>query len=843
MRAVGLLALLSAVPAIAESVTIELTPRGMVWLWLHSTDRAMAESLGTALGRSLGCTLSDVTENPKDGQWVFRARCPGVFQRHGQVLEGPLKLGAFRQALIKASIQEIHVHVVVPDAPYSRSAFPPAWHKISRNGLVHHSATMAPRELPARAIHLAMGYRTSDLVLIFGPLPYTLLLTVLLLIRLNGAAKKARHMDPRALWFAYRRALAWGMTAIFLVGAGLWAAMSGALGGDTDLFALYSRWQGGIGSSGKALATSFYLYPAFLMTVLSVWWTPRVFANLRDPGRRLLDTLKLFLLPALGLIAPAYWTIAAFGALVNRDFWHVFLWGGFGATMGACSRVAIWQGPAEGASTLESGEVHDRLRTLATRCGVPLSEIRVAPISAAVMTDPVAVSGGRVALSELAMETMEPAEIEADVARRWSLPLRDWADVRPVLVFFVALCIGMALSTAIVFVLGLLLKLLHLLRPPVTPLALARLSLLMAVGWAVIVAWRIRGWLERLADRRAAVLVGSPEVVACAAGKVAAMQLAPWKWERATALPPARTVATPRADAAAPPPVARTFSPEWRRRNGIVQVAAMLLTLSIPPLAVAMAVRAGTIPPSARWPAYLAGMALALLLRSASFKVVSCWSYRKLRSKIGESMQVAECEGVIFVGLSPEPRVLVYDGFSDWDAGFLTLSKDRLDYQGERAQFTLRRNQVSEIHVGKGSPQSNDPLWVYLSWSDAESGREGTIPLILSRARSPWRHAAEVRKLCRTLLAWKNDAAQPAMGTEQPERGLPAFPVGVGTPVPSQLPAMAAMIVVAGIGMSVLGCFPIASEATAYFALVWTASVLWDQFGHHFTAPVETAAA
>jgi hypothetical protein len=31
VRAVGLLVLLSAVPA----VTIELTPRGTVWLWLH----------------------------------------------------------------------------------------------------------------------------------------------------------------------------------------------------------------------------------------------------------------------------------------------------------------------------------------------------------------------------------------------------------------------------------------------------------------------------------------------------------------------------------------------------------------------------------------------------------------------------------------------------------------------------------------------------------------------------------------------------------------------------------------------------------------------------------------
>jgi hypothetical protein len=835
VRAVGLLVLLSAVPAAAESVTIELTPPGTVWLWLHAPDKATAESLGTALGRSLGCTLSDVTENPSGGEWVFHAHCAGVFQRSGQVLEGQLKFGAFRQALIKAAVRGIYVDVIVPDAPYSRAAFPAGWNRTSRRGLVYHTATVEPRQLPARAIHLATGYRTSDLVLIFGPVPYTLLLTVLLLMRLNGAAKHAWQMDPRALWFAYRRALAWGMTAIFLLGAALWAAMSGALGGDTDLWAAYCMWHGVGGACGKILAGYFYLCPILLMTLLSVWWTPRVFATLRDPHHRLRDTVKMSLLPALALVAPAHWTIAAFGALTGRDFWHALLWIGFAATCAAGFRLAIWHWHTERASTLESGELYDRLHALATRCGVELREIRVAPISAAVMVDPVEVLVWRIALSEIALETLGPAEIEAEVARRWSLPMRGAIYLRPVLLFFVALCIGMALSTAFVFVLGLL-------RLPIPRIVLTRLSLLMAVGCAVIVGRWIQGLFVQRADRRAAVLVGSPEVVKSAAGKLAAMQLAPWKWGRATALPSTRTVAVPAGDAEMRPTDACSFSSAWRRRMANVQTGVMFLTLSIPPIAVALAVRAGAIPSSARWPAYLAGMALALLLRSASSKALSCWYYRGLRSKIGANMQLAESEGVIFVGLSPEPRVLVYDGFSDWDDGFMTLSKDRLDYQGEQVRFTLRREQVAEIHLGQGCPESNDPLWVFLSWCDAASGRAGTIPLILSRAHSPWRHTEEVRKLYRTLLAWKSDAALPAEGAE-PDWGLPVFPAGAGAPLPNQLPLMAAMIAVGGLCTSIVAHFPIASEATVYFALVWTANVLWDLFGHRFAAPLETAEA
>lgn len=104
VRVVGLLVLLSAVPAVAESVSVELTPQAMLSLRLTAADRAMAESLGAALGRSLHCGLSDVATSPSGGQWVFRARCAGVFQRRGQVIAGQLRLAGFRQALDTAKL-------------------------------------------------------------------------------------------------------------------------------------------------------------------------------------------------------------------------------------------------------------------------------------------------------------------------------------------------------------------------------------------------------------------------------------------------------------------------------------------------------------------------------------------------------------------------------------------------------------------------------------------------------------------------------------------------------------------------------------------------------------------
>jgi hypothetical protein len=196
----------------------------------------------------------------------------------------------------------------------------------------------------------------------------------------------------------------------------------------------------------------------------------------------------------------------------------------------------------------------------------------------------------------------------------------------------------------------------------------------------------------------------------------------------------------------------------------------------------------------------------------------------------------------MFVGLSPEPRPLVYDGNWDWDVGFLTLSAERLDYQGEQARFTLRREQVTEIRVAKGAPQWSDPHWVYLSWRDGESGRTGVFPLILPAVRSPWGLARQVRDLHRVLLSWKSGARGKAAAPAA-ELGLPVFPAGSGAPPPNQLPHKLLMVAIGALGLSYLAHFPIGGEATLYFGLVWFGNVLLDSFGHRLAASPETATA
>jgi Zn-dependent protease with chaperone function len=205
-------------------------------------------------------------------------------------------------------------------------------------------------------------------------------------------------------------------------------------------------------------------------------------------------------------------------------------------------------------TVLASGELWDRLRALAGRCGVELTQLQVAPLRAGVITEPLEAGDGRVAVSDYVLEKLEPAEIEAAVARQWSLPFRRFPDAGRVLVFLAALCVGMAVSLGTLVVVNVPLAALQLLLKIHTPVAPTQLAGPMAIAWAVLV-WRLmQRWLARRADRRAVALVGNAEAVKSAAAKLAAMQMAPGKWGGSSGLPEVKFAVTELAPPSLPDP-------------------------------------------------------------------------------------------------------------------------------------------------------------------------------------------------------------------------------------------------------------------------------------------------
>lgn len=56
----------------------------------------------------------------------------------------------------------------------------------------------------------------------------------------------------------------------------------------------------------------------------------------------------------------------------------------------------------------------------------------------------------------------------------------------------------------------------------------------------------------------------------------------------------------------------------------------------------------------------------------------------------------------VFVGMHPGRGVRYTEGFPDWDFGFLELKGDWLCYTGEKAQFTIPRQDIADVSIAKG---------------------------------------------------------------------------------------------------------------------------------------------
>ena len=149
---------------------------------------------------------------------------------------------------------------------------------------------------------------------------------------------------------------------------------------------------------------------------------------------------------------------------------------------------------------------------------------------------------------------------------------------------------------------------------------------------------------------------------------------------------------------------------------------------------------------------------------------------RLLRRLGGEGLDPGRAGG-IFAGLAPGPRPRVYEGFFDWDVGFLFLQRDRLCFIGEETRFALRRDQVVEIADGEPPPGWIRVPRVAVRWEDASSRAGGVFTLRPAGAATLLRAAGETPGLKGRLLAWQRGAA---LSSEEPTvepRGLAGLPL------------------------------------------------------------------
>jgi len=149
---------------------------------------------------------------------------------------------------------------------------------------------------------------------------------------------------------------------------------------------------------------------------------------------------------------------------------------------------------------------------------------------------------------------------------------------------------------------------------------------------------------------------------------------------------------------------------------------------------------------------------------------LAVWGERKLFGRL-RSRQEAEGFspgdwGGINVCFAPSFQLKIYENNYDWDIGVLCLTSEALCYVGERVRFALRPDQVVTIRIGPGAPRWGRSRRIYITWEDAEHGRQGIFQIRPGGVTSLYDLNLTVPHLYQRLQEWRRD---PSQATSAPE--------------------------------------------------------------------------
>jgi Zn-dependent protease with chaperone function len=187
------------------------------------------------------------------------------------------------------------------------------------------------------------------------------------------------------------------------------------------------------------------------------------------------------------------------------------------------------------------------------------------------------------------------------------------------------------------------------------------------------------------------------------------------------------------------------------------------------------------------------------------------WPTARLRQRVAHRLASQGWDpgqDAMYVGLAPDDRRRLYEGFFDWDLGFLLMASDRIAYRGEETGFSLRRDQIADIRLAAGAPGWIRSRRVELTWSD------GTMSGVVSlRPAEPWRLGAvsgAARALCSRLERWRAGRFEAPVGSTSDSRlDLPSPAIGEVTSVAlrdAMHPRTLGVAFIAGLLMSAVAC-------------------------------------
>lgn len=468
-------------------------------------------------------------------------------------------------------------------------------------------------------------------------------------------------------------------------------------------------------------------------------------------GAGLAGLLGLQSFLGLGAVAPALACLAAgiVVALLARARWA--------ASLGIAPH-AVTHGP-----------LRDRLFALAAKAGVTLQQLYVLPMRRHRMANAFAVQGGVVLLSDWLLENLERREVDAVLAHelahiRLGHPRK----------LAVAAAAGVVAGAALVVVAGF------------------ATSVVAGVVLSLLLARFVSRRCEYEADALAVRLTGDAEALITALVRIGRLNHVPVHWGRAAESGLTHPSTLRRVEAIArsagipadrlrellardePPcerdilpapaaPGGKLFSSEFKRRScGALSWLLLGATLAMAAAGVC-AIRLLEWP----WPlAPLTGALVALAALVAINDLLAARGQARLRRPLAERLGAAE--GARFVGLSPGGATRVYEGYFDWDLGFLALEDGALAYRGEETSFRLPRTAIEGVRQANGPPGWLPAPRVAIDWCDETTGARGVVHLRPAHSPRLDALARDAAELLGEIACWRDEVSVAASGRALP---------------------------------------------------------------------------
>jgi Zn-dependent protease with chaperone function len=754
----------------------------------------------------------EVSDNKPSSQKLLSlsGNCDRLLSKEGFLVQGELKITPLIKLLKPLDVKNLDILLTLPKAPYIQVTedIPPTGNsdRVPEffQGIIpkfhRYQIKTDAKDFPP--IQVGYGYRYLDVAIIFTPILVIFVIPLGLVVWLRKMALQSADRDLTAAWYGYTRTFSWVITGTWLIWLSTISTVNPSefidfiFQNDISQSNPFARLKN-FGLSNEILKLGIYFLIPMIVTTIAEALSYPVYQKLRNTEWTKAEMIWQSVITQASAFLPLTLFLLGLNAMIHIQFQ-------LGITLMAIGFIAsIGLGLASAKAqnftlnALTTGELRDRTFEMAQKAGVKLMQVYVIPAGKGQMVNAFATSQNTIMLSDDLLKKFNKSEVDAIVAHE----LGHLKHEHP-----------KRLTRWGIFIFGAAIVLNSLVLKQFVPKIASVISspLFLALLVSVCIFYLSRQY-ELVADFEAVTISGNAEATIRALTKITHLNLMPMDWgkwqekffthpstnNRVKAI--ARQVNMPKEhlqeilkletsldystqEFYQLPEIINDsdpiFSSSFKSHTTLLVFLASITTTILIPIAIALLAKAYRLQGLVFWFIYGIGFLLVPLCQLWIQSQINSSEYAKLKRKLTQRFQShgIDCSSE-FISLAPDAQISTYEGFTDWDIGFLAIAPHSITYHGEQTQFQLQASDITEMYLDrKGADWWKIPR-IVINWQHRES--KEYISIWANGRDSFLKSKNETIKLFQKLQSWQENSEIDAQIVSLP----PAIAEVTSTPI------------------------------------------------------------